>query len=93
MLRGKFSKVVKTKDKNTKYAKQKCKWNFTLIMYETMNVKWSEQGYDATLYFKLVLNILKVMGMFFIIISLWEINLNKFYVHHLNNLFWKPSKL
>jgi hypothetical protein len=54
----------KKKNKNIKYVKQKCKWKFILVTYETMNMKRSEQGYDARSYFKLVLNKLKVMGGF-----------------------------
>jgi len=45
-------------------VKQKCKWSFILITYETMNMKWNEQGYGARSYFKLMLNKLKVMGGF-----------------------------
>jgi hypothetical protein len=54
-----------------KYVKQKCKWNFILVTYEIMNMKRSEQGYDAKTYFKLVLNKLKVMrGFTFVYIPL-----------------------
>jgi len=33
-----------------KYVKQKFKQNFILRRHENMNMKWSEQGYDARLY-------------------------------------------
>jgi hypothetical protein len=32
--------------------------------YENMNMKWIKQGYDAKLYLRSVLNILKLMGGF-----------------------------
>ncbi len=46
----------------TQYAKQKFKWNFDLITYEKLNMKSNEQDYDARLYFKSMLNRLKIMG-------------------------------
>jgi hypothetical protein len=55
---------MKIKSKNIKYVKQKCKWKFILVTYQIMNMKWSEQGYDARSYFKLMLDKLKVMGGF-----------------------------
>jgi hypothetical protein len=57
---------------NTKYGNQrqehevckkiKFKHNFILITYETINMKWNEQGYGLGSYIRLMLNKLKVMG-------------------------------
>jgi hypothetical protein len=58
-------------NENTKYVKQKCKWNFIIMTYEITNTKWNKQKYDAISYFRLVLNKLKIMGgLIFIIIPL-----------------------
>jgi hypothetical protein len=45
-----------------KYVKQKFKQNFILRRHENMNMKCSEQGYDARLYLKLVFSKHKTMG-------------------------------
>jgi hypothetical protein len=53
--------------------------NFILIIDENMNVKKIEQGNVAKLYFKLVLNKLKVMGgILLLFIHLKEFNSKKF---------------
>jgi hypothetical protein len=65
------------KDKNTKCAKQKWKQIFIMLKYENMNIKKPKQSYGSRLYFKLVLNILKVMGVKHLFIPFWGPNSRK----------------
>jgi hypothetical protein len=55
---------MKIKDNNTKYVKQMFEQNLILIMFENMNKKWNEQGYDNLSYLVLILKKLMVMGGF-----------------------------
>jgi hypothetical protein len=43
-------------------CKQKKKTNFIVIKYENINIKRTNQNYGTRLYFKLMLNILKIIG-------------------------------
>ncbi len=70
-----FNFILNTKhenqNKNMKYVRQKCKWNFIIMSYEITNTKWNKQKYDAISYLELVLNKLKIMeGFIFIFIPL-----------------------
>jgi hypothetical protein len=51
----------KTKNTNTKCARQMWKWIFIMLTYVNMNMKRTWQGYGVRLCLKLVLNRLKEM--------------------------------
>jgi len=53
---------MKTLNKNTKCARCKSTYNFIMTKCENINMKKIEQSYGARSYFKLALNILKIMG-------------------------------
>jgi hypothetical protein len=55
------NKNIRTKNKNTRCAKQTWKWLFIMLIYANMNMKKTWQGYDAKLCFRLFLNRLKEM--------------------------------
>jgi hypothetical protein len=65
------------KDKNIKCAKQKWRQIFIMLKYENVNVKRPKQGYGSRLYLKLVLNILKVIGVISLFIPFWRPNSRK----------------
>jgi hypothetical protein len=56
------NKNTKVKNKNIKCAKQKQRQIFIMLKYENLNMKRPKQGYGSRSYLKMVLNILKVMG-------------------------------
>jgi hypothetical protein len=56
------NKNMKTLNKNTKCARCKSNHNFIMTKCENINMKKTKQNYAARSYFKLVLNILKIMG-------------------------------
>ncbi len=55
------NKNIKTKNKNTRYAKLTWKQTFIMLTYANMNMKITWQGYGVRLCLKLMLNILKEM--------------------------------
>jgi len=57
-----INKNMKTLNKNTKCAKCKSNHNFIMTKCENINMKKIKQSYGARSYFKVVLNILKIMG-------------------------------
>jgi hypothetical protein len=54
----------KTKNNNTKYARQKNANEIIIVTHETINIKGNKQDYGARLYLKLRLNKFKIMGFY-----------------------------
>jgi hypothetical protein len=57
-------------NKNTKYAKQKCKQFLFWKHIKTMNMKWNKQDYGAKSSLKFMLNKPKVLMMTFFILHI-----------------------
>jgi hypothetical protein len=55
------NKNIRTKNKNTRYAKQTWKWIFIMLTYANMNMKTTWQGYGVKSCLRLMLNRLKEM--------------------------------
>jgi hypothetical protein len=55
------NKIIKTKIKNMKYARQTWKQIFIMLTYANMNMKRTWQSYGVKLCLRLVLNKLNVM--------------------------------
>jgi hypothetical protein len=78
-----MAKISLNLNQNTKHEYEMCKkkiqvQNFILITCETWI--WNEQGYVAKLYFKPILNKVKIMGSHaFKFIPFWELNSSKFH--------------
>jgi hypothetical protein len=61
------NKNIRTKNQNTRCARQMWKWIFIMLTYANMNMKRTWQGYGVRSTLKLVLNRLKeMMGLIFI---------------------------
>jgi hypothetical protein len=65
------------KNKNIKCAKQKQRQNFIMLKYENLNMKRPKQGYGSRSYLKMVLNILKVVGVVPLFMPFWGVNSRK----------------
>jgi hypothetical protein len=61
-------------------------------MYKNINLKWRNQSYGASSYFKLVLNIVKIMmKIIFIYTLIWGPSSKKPPYENISNYFMEPS--